>query len=455
MEELKQVVTTALEKQGVLAKLRAELRASVFQAIEEEEGGGAIAKQSSNARLKKLLSSEHGAIMVGLVREFMTWAGLSFSLKVFDPEVSLAEKPSRSSLQQQLGLAQSEELPLIGALLEGFLSGGAPCAAAQSKGPEAGLRGPRPDPLLVGATNPSVMDRSHSDMSDPAASPYDVTTPSSAFLGQDDLTAGNKSQAPKSAARGRSPLGQGGSTSEEPDKTSSASFEIEDDGVDVDDADIEYDDDDDDDMDLPLPSDEPAQHPRASPSGKKEELRTSSELHSSSDSVSVPRLDPLPTKVLGAQLNPLDKPLLGPPGRATGGLTPLGAPSRPRLSSVDIKQDLLRQGLISPSQSPHNSQEIPDVGKLAQTSGDACGTSGLSGIPDEISVEEIDAFSGGASDLGSELSDNPADDSQTILASHKGGASMEFFASGLSASDRSGELDALGDADYFESAELG
>lgn len=40
------------------------------------------------------------------------------------------------------------------------------------------------------------------------------------------------------------------------------------------------------------------------------------------------------------------------------------------------------------------------------------------------------------------------------LSISKGGASMEFRATGLSASDRSGELDAVPDADYFESAEL-
>lgn len=433
MEELKEVVTKTLEKQGVLARLRAELRASVFQAIEDEEGSGAIAKKSNNARLKKLLDSPNGVIMVGLVREFMTWAGLSFSLKVFDPEVSLPERPSRESLQQSLS----------------FTSGGS--QPADRKPSEVGLRGPRPDPLTVASHSIApTIDRSQSDMSDPAASPYDVTTPSSAFLGQDDLNSVKNNVTPKSSARGPSPLRQAVSASQELEKSEGASFEIEEDELDEDDDfEIEYEDNDD---ILPLPSDEgPTQNARGS--GRKEEQRTSSELHSSSDSVSVPRLEPLPIKSL-APLNPLDKPLLGPPGRATGGLTPLGQPSRPRLSSSDIKQDLLRQGLISPSQSPHTSQELPDVGNRA---GQSSGEEGFekSGITDEVSVEEIDAFDGGASDIGSDISYNAAEDSQTILGPNKGGASMEFFASGLSASDRSGELDAMGDADYLESAEIG
>jgi FGFR1 oncogene partner len=37
MGELKTLVTKTLEKKGVLARIRAELRANVFQAIEEQD----------------------------------------------------------------------------------------------------------------------------------------------------------------------------------------------------------------------------------------------------------------------------------------------------------------------------------------------------------------------------------------------------------------------------------
>jgi hypothetical protein len=76
------------------------------------------------------------------------------------------------------GLSHSDDLPLIGALLESFTSGGS--QPADRKPSEVGLRGPRPDPLTVASHSIApTIDRSQSDMSDPAASPYDVTTPSS------------------------------------------------------------------------------------------------------------------------------------------------------------------------------------------------------------------------------------------------------------------------------------
>jgi len=168
----------------------------------------------------------------------------------------------------------------------------------------------------------------------------------------------------------------------------------------------------------------------------------SSELHSSTDSLQAARLNPLPS-VKRSLDNPLDKPLLKPV-RGPGTLAPLGAPARARLSSEDIKHDLLRQGLISPAQSPNTSQEIMDIKQ-----GNASGESMIEDI-----AEEVNDFYGDHSGEGSDLSCEELGDSLADLGVSKGGASMEFRATGLSASDRSGELDPLGDADYFESAEL-
>nr|ACG45986.1 tonneau 1b [Zea mays] len=64
MMELKTLVTRTLEKKGVLAKIRAELRASVFEAIEEEDrvmenddGGNPALLGSCNDRAKQLHAS--------------------------------------------------------------------------------------------------------------------------------------------------------------------------------------------------------------------------------------------------------------------------------------------------------------------------------------------------------------------------------------------------------------
>ena len=46
-DSLTTILTSALESRGVLGKIRAELRASVFSAIHEQTGGGASSKSAA------------------------------------------------------------------------------------------------------------------------------------------------------------------------------------------------------------------------------------------------------------------------------------------------------------------------------------------------------------------------------------------------------------------------
>ncbi|GJN14011.1 hypothetical protein PR202_gb00782 [Eleusine coracana subsp. coracana] len=96
MMELKTLVTRSLEKKGVLAKIRAELRASVFEAIEEEDrvvenddGGNPALLGSCNDRAKQLHASPSGRLLTALVCEYLEWAQLSHTMKVYLPECNL------------------------------------------------------------------------------------------------------------------------------------------------------------------------------------------------------------------------------------------------------------------------------------------------------------------------------------------------------------------------------
>ncbi|KQJ92691.1 hypothetical protein BRADI_4g45300v3 [Brachypodium distachyon] len=97
MMELKTLVTHTLEKKGVLAKIRAELRASVFEAIEEEDrvveenddGGNPALLGSCNDRAKQLHASASGRLLTALIGEYLEWAQLSHTMKVYLPECNL------------------------------------------------------------------------------------------------------------------------------------------------------------------------------------------------------------------------------------------------------------------------------------------------------------------------------------------------------------------------------
>ncbi|WOL04374.1 hypothetical protein Cni_G13095 [Canna indica] len=96
MMDLKTLVTRTLEKKGVLAKIRTELRASVFEAIEEEDK--VIQNEdnvppallgSCNDRAKQLHNSPSGRLLTALICEYLDWAQLGHTLKVYLPECNL------------------------------------------------------------------------------------------------------------------------------------------------------------------------------------------------------------------------------------------------------------------------------------------------------------------------------------------------------------------------------
>uniref|UniRef100_A0A5B6Z1X3 Uncharacterized protein n=1 Tax=Davidia involucrata TaxID=16924 RepID=A0A5B6Z1X3_DAVIN len=134
MMDLKTLVTRTLEKKGVLAKIRAELRASVFEAIEEEDQ--AIEKEeglppallgSCNDRAKQLHASPSGRLLTALICEYLDWAQLGHTLKVYLPECNLQKDSWKSELKEFSSKngydldRNGESCPLLLDVLEGFL----------------------------------------------------------------------------------------------------------------------------------------------------------------------------------------------------------------------------------------------------------------------------------------------------------------------------------------------
>nr|XP_045624640.1 centrosomal protein 43-like isoform X2 [Procambarus clarkii] len=81
---LKELVTKTLHNKGVLGKIQAQLRASVFLALEDEFKDKNIPLVSASTR--KLLATPEGSAAAALVQDFLQCLGLEFSLAVFAPE---------------------------------------------------------------------------------------------------------------------------------------------------------------------------------------------------------------------------------------------------------------------------------------------------------------------------------------------------------------------------------
>ncbi|XP_074945741.1 centrosomal protein 43 isoform X1 [Phalacrocorax aristotelis] len=111
--ELRDLLVQTLESSGVLNKIKAELRAAVFLALEEQEK---VENKTPlvNESLKSFLGTKDGRLVAGLVAEFLRFFNLDFTLAVFQPESSTASPlqlnglDGRENLARDLGIIEAE-----------------------------------------------------------------------------------------------------------------------------------------------------------------------------------------------------------------------------------------------------------------------------------------------------------------------------------------------------------
>ncbi|XP_047184559.1 FGFR1 oncogene partner isoform X2 [Scophthalmus maximus] len=117
--ELRDLLIQNLENNGVLNKLKAEMRAAVFLAMEEQDK--VENKTLINEDLKKCLNTRDGRLVASLIVDFLQVFNLDLTLAVFQPEInSLNGLDGRDVVCRDLDLSESEvnrKCPLLLELL--------------------------------------------------------------------------------------------------------------------------------------------------------------------------------------------------------------------------------------------------------------------------------------------------------------------------------------------------
>lgn len=152
-DALTSVLTQTLEAQGVLGKVRAELRASVFTAIHEQQ----VAKgYEGPPALASLHRDSAGRLAAQLILELLEACELDFSLQVLRPEANLKGVSSeRSAVSSALGLTSGSSEPLLIQLVRAALPGGGGLSAAPAPSVDAAAP-PPPRPTTAPAASVSA-----------------------------------------------------------------------------------------------------------------------------------------------------------------------------------------------------------------------------------------------------------------------------------------------------------
>ncbi|PAA66322.1 hypothetical protein BOX15_Mlig006064g1 [Macrostomum lignano] len=129
--EFRDLISQTLENNGVLGKIKAELRASIFLALEDQDKF--LSSQSSPKRqeLKDFLQTGEGRQVFGLVRDLFEYFQLDYTLAVLKPETGLLDQSTWNSLEAPgFARSKSSSRPYLASVL-------ALAASASAGGPSA------------------------------------------------------------------------------------------------------------------------------------------------------------------------------------------------------------------------------------------------------------------------------------------------------------------------------
>ena len=134
MEEMKELIIQSLETKGVLGQIRAHLRSAVFKVVDEQDQqfNTGCGLKWENKTLYKILETKIGTLLAEIIREFMEYFRMDYSLSIFIPECGISpERLNRKEILGKLGMMSNPQndkftaglhLPLLYYIINYFIS---------------------------------------------------------------------------------------------------------------------------------------------------------------------------------------------------------------------------------------------------------------------------------------------------------------------------------------------
>ena len=112
MEEMKELIIQSLETKGVLGQIRAHLRSAVFKVVDEQDQqfNTGCGLKWENKTLYKILETKIGTLLAEIIREFMEYFRMDYSLSIFIPECGISpERLNRKEILGKLGIMSNPQ----------------------------------------------------------------------------------------------------------------------------------------------------------------------------------------------------------------------------------------------------------------------------------------------------------------------------------------------------------
>lgn len=108
VDELKTLVVQSLESQGILSSLRAQIRANVYNIVDNKEN-----QNKPQSKVTLLHESQPSVVMLDAILEYLQFYKLDYSTSVLANEGNLRDYSSRAELAKKLGVNATTNQPLL------------------------------------------------------------------------------------------------------------------------------------------------------------------------------------------------------------------------------------------------------------------------------------------------------------------------------------------------------
>ena len=131
---MKELIIQSLETKGVLGQIRADLRSAVFKVVDEQDQqfNTGCGLKWENKTLYKILETKIGTLLAEIIREFMEYFRMDYSLSIFIPECGISpERLNRKEILGKIGIMSNPQndkftaglhLPLLYYIINYFIS---------------------------------------------------------------------------------------------------------------------------------------------------------------------------------------------------------------------------------------------------------------------------------------------------------------------------------------------
>ena len=131
---MKELIIQSLETKGVLGQIRAHLRSAVFKVVDEQDQqfNTGCGLKWENKTLYKILETKIGTLLAEIIREFMEYFRMDYSLSIFIPECGISpERLNKKEILGKIGIMSNPSndkftaglhLPLLYYIINYFIS---------------------------------------------------------------------------------------------------------------------------------------------------------------------------------------------------------------------------------------------------------------------------------------------------------------------------------------------